>query len=40
MTRVRKVLRFVAVVAAFSTAGGAGWPMDDIEAIIGGLPCC
>lgn len=40
MTRVGKVLRIVAILATIRAVAGAEWPMDDIEAFIGGLPCC
>ncbi len=40
MTRFGKTLRFAAVLATVWTLGGADWPMDEVMAIIGGLPCC
>lgn len=40
MKRVRNYLRIAAVTAAVWAVAGADWPMDEIEAIIGGLPCC
>lgn len=40
MTRIAKVLRFVAALTALWMVTGAEWPMDEIEAILGGMPCC
>ena len=40
MTRVRKVLRTVAVLTALWTVAGADWPVDEVLEILGGIPCC
>ena len=40
MGRVRRIVRVAAVLATFVAVVGAEWPMDEIETIIGGLPCC
>lgn len=40
MTRVKKVLRLAGTLAALWVVTGADWPMDDVLAILGGMPCC
>lgn len=40
MTRVKKIVRVFAALAALWTVAGADWPMDDVLAILGGMPCC
>lgn len=40
MTRVNKILRFVAVLTALWMVAGAEFPMDTVSALLGGMPCC
>lgn len=40
MTRVKKIVRFVAVLTALSTVAGAQFPLDEVMAFIGGVRCC
>ncbi len=40
MTRARKIARIAAVLTALWMVAGADWPVDDVLAIIGGMPCC
>jgi hypothetical protein len=40
MTRVRKIAGFAAPLAALWTVTGADWPVDDVIAFLGGIPCC
>lgn len=40
MTRAKKIFRSVAALAAVWMVAGAGWPMDDVFGILGGIPCC
>jgi hypothetical protein len=40
MTRAKKIARFVAMLTALWTVAGADWPLDDVVAFIGGMPCC
>lgn len=40
MTRVKKIARLVAALAALWTVAGADWPVDEVMEIIGGIPCC
>ena len=40
MTRVAKIIRFVAALTAFWLVTGADWPMEDVLDILGGIPCC
>ena len=40
MTRVAKIVRFVAALTALWMITGADWPMDDVMEILGGIPCC
>lgn len=40
MTRVKKIARLAAALAAVWTVAGAGWPLDDLIAFVGGIRCC
>ena len=40
MTRVAKIVRFVAALTALWMVTGADWPVDEVMAFLGGIPCC
>lgn len=40
MTRAKKIVRFVGALAALWVVAGAGWPMDEVMGLLGGIPCC
>jgi hypothetical protein len=40
MTRAKRIFRFVAALTALWTVAGASWPIEDLIAFLGGMPCC
>jgi hypothetical protein len=40
MTRVQKIARLVAALAALWTVAAADWPVDGLIAFVGGIRCC